>query len=88
MMGGSSLGMAAPSLDAIARGRGAAKQIYALIDRKPLIDAREPGGEQPAKCVGALALQDVHFTYAARPDAPIFRGLTRWWASLAAASRR
>ena len=76
MMGGSSLGMAAPSLDAIARGRGAAKQIYALIDRKPLIDAREPGGEQPAKCVGALALQDVHFTYAARPDAPIFRGLT------------
>jgi ATP-binding cassette subfamily B (MDR/TAP) protein 1 len=76
MMGGSSLGQAAPSLDAIARGRGAAKNIYAVIDRQSAIDARSPDGEQPAACVGALALRDVSFTYSARPDAPIFAGLS------------
>jgi ATP-binding cassette subfamily B (MDR/TAP) protein 1 len=76
MMGGSSLGQAAPSMDAIARGRGAAKQIYQLIDRKPEIDARDTSGDKPASCQGELSLRDVHFTYAARPEAPVFRGLS------------
>ena len=76
MMGGSSLGQAAPSMDAIARGRGAAKQIYAMIDRKSEIDSRDPKGDKPASCKGELALCNVHFTYAARPEAPVFRGLS------------
>ena len=76
MMGGGSLGQAAPSQDAIARGRGAAKQMYAVIDRKHAIDARDPGGQQPAGCVGDLALRDVAFAYPARREVPIFRGVT------------
>jgi ATP-binding cassette subfamily B (MDR/TAP) protein 1 len=76
MMGGSSLGQAAPSLDAIARGRGAATQIYRVIDRQPTIDARAAGGEQPPSCSGELLLDAVSFAYAARPDAPVFCGLS------------
>jgi ABC-type multidrug transport system fused ATPase/permease subunit len=76
MMGGSSLGQAAPSLDAIARGRGAATQIYRVIDRKPTIDARAAGGEQPPSCSGELLLDAVSFAYAARPNALVFRGLS------------
>jgi ABC-type multidrug transport system fused ATPase/permease subunit len=76
LMGGSSMAQAAPSLDAIARGRGAAKKIYTIIDRTSAIDARAPGGEQPATCIGELALRDVTFAYAARPDARIFAGLS------------
>jgi ABC-type multidrug transport system fused ATPase/permease subunit len=75
-MGGSSMAQAAPSLDAIARGRGAAKKIYTIIDRTSAIDARAQGGEQPTECIGELALRDVFFTYAARPDARIFANLS------------
>ena len=75
MMGGSSMGQAAPSLDAIARGRGAAYHIYKMIDRTSAIDARAPGGEQPGSCRGELELRAVSFAYAARLDAPIFSGL-------------
>ena len=63
-------------MDAIARGRGAAKQMYAVIDRRPVIDARDPSGEQPATCEGELALRGVHFAYPSRPEACIFAGLT------------
>lgn len=41
---GSQLGQAAPSIDALARGRGSAFKIFKMIDRKPLIDPSSEEG--------------------------------------------
>ncbi|HLT30748.1 MAG TPA: ABC subfamily B transporter ATP-binding protein, partial [Myxococcaceae bacterium] len=46
----------------------------ALIDRVPEIPVS--GGETPSKVQGALALEDVHFTYPARPDVPVLQGVS------------
>ena len=44
VMGAMSLGQAAPSLSAIAGGRGAAVNIFAVIDREPKIDSLSEEG--------------------------------------------
>ena len=44
VIGAMSLGQAAPSLSAIAGGRGAAVNIFAVIDREPKIDSLSEEG--------------------------------------------
>src|SRR5690606_28351147 len=56
------------------KAAGAAERVFALIDRVPEIPVS--GGETPSKVQGALALEDVHFTYPARPDVPVLQGVS------------
>ncbi|KAK2167989.1 hypothetical protein NP493_1249g00076 [Ridgeia piscesae] len=53
----------------------AAKNIFRLLDRKPLIG--NGGGDYtcPPECRGEVTLDDIEFTYPSRPDAIILRGL-------------
>ena len=75
MISASSLGQLAPCFDAFSRGRSAAATLYSVIDAKPGVDA-DAGGIVPASPpAGALHLDDVSFTYASRPDAPVFTSL-------------
>ena len=76
MMAGSSIGQIAPSVDAFARGKGAAAALYDVIDREPQIDATSEEGETLAAPKGALTLDAVWFTYASRTGNPVFSGLT------------
>lgn len=52
---------------------GAAERIFELIDRQPTIPVR--GGETLEKVEGRIVLHDVTFTYPARPETPVLKGV-------------
>lgn len=54
------------------RAAGASERLFELLDREPRLI---PGTQRPAQVTGAVALQGVHFTYPARPDMQVLRGL-------------
>ena len=56
----------------VAKGKAAAKRVFAIIDRKPLIDSSSEEGGMPAVCKGQIELKDVSFAYPERPDAVVF----------------
>jgi ATP-binding cassette subfamily B (MDR/TAP) protein 1 len=70
-----SLGQAAPSLSALNNGRAAAGKIFAILNRKPLIDASSEEGLRPNEVKGRITLERVTFRYPTRPDAPVFEGV-------------
>ena len=76
MISASSLGQTAPCVDAFKRGCRAAGALFEAIERAPTVtDA--PDAAPPAKPpAGELLFDSVAFTYASRPDAPVFTGLT------------
>lgn len=63
-------------IEATANARGAASKLFATIDRIPPIDSANPGGLKPEKVEGTITLENVQFNYPARPDVPIFKGLS------------
>ncbi|KAG6331124.1 hypothetical protein ID866_7968 [Astraeus odoratus] len=76
MIGSFSLAMMAPEAQAITTGRGAAAKLYATIERVPEIDSADPSGLKPEKVVGKITIEDVHFSYPARQDVPILKGVS------------
>ncbi|XP_068829098.1 phosphatidylcholine translocator ABCB4 isoform X3 [Capricornis sumatraensis] len=75
LIGAFSIGQAAPCIDAFANARGAAYAIFAIIDNDPKIDSFSERGHKPDNIKGNLEFKDVHFSYPARPDVQILKGL-------------
>ena len=76
MISASSLGQTAPCFDAFKRGCRAAASLFEVIERAPTV-TDSPDAAPPAKPpAGELLFDNVAFTYASRPDAPVFTGLT------------
>ncbi|XP_027395686.1 phosphatidylcholine translocator ABCB4-like isoform X4 [Bos indicus x Bos taurus] len=75
LIGAFSIGQAAPCIDAFANARGAANAIFAIIDSDPKIDSFSERGHKPDNIKGNLEFRDVHFSYPARPDVQILKGL-------------
>lgn len=65
--------MAFPDLG---RAQGALQRIFPIIDRKPLIDAADPGGEKLKEVLGELSYEQVTFAYPARPSVIVFHSVT------------
>ena len=55
------------------RALGAAERVFELLDRVPRLPTQ--GGAVPARVEGHLSLESVRFSYPARPDVPVLRGL-------------
>lgn len=56
---------------------GAAARVFELLDREPRIPLEPPGGGRaPAKPTGGLRLSSVRFSYPARPDVEVLKGLS------------
>jgi len=68
-----SLGQAMPNVQAFAKGQAAAYTVFSAIERQSKIDIDDPSGERLETCRGDIELKDVHFSYPARPDVPIFQ---------------
>ncbi|KAJ3406830.1 GTPase-activating protein [Chytridiales sp. JEL 0842] len=77
LIGAFSLGQIAPEMQAIMLGVGAGTKIFYTLNRIPPIDTHNPGGETiPADEVkGNIELKKVVFTYPARPDVKILKGI-------------
>ncbi|KAJ1719603.1 hypothetical protein LPJ53_005663 [Coemansia erecta] len=77
IVGGFSLGNAAPSISAVASARGAAVKVYQVVDRPSPIDAVDTDhGLSAAGISGSIELRSVDFRYPTRPDVPVLRNFS------------
>uniref|UniRef100_A0A7N5K2F0 P-type phospholipid transporter n=1 Tax=Ailuropoda melanoleuca TaxID=9646 RepID=A0A7N5K2F0_AILME len=76
LVGAFSVGQAAPCIDAFANARGAAYAIFNIIDSNPKIDSFSERGHKPDSIKGNVEFNDVHFSYPARANVKILKGLS------------
>ncbi|CAA2979723.1 ABC transporter B family member 11-like [Olea europaea subsp. europaea] len=76
LTGSMSLGQASPCMSAFAAGQAAAFKMFETINRKPEIDAYDTKGKILDDICGDIELRDVYFSYPARPNEEIFKGLS------------
>jgi ATP-binding cassette subfamily B (MDR/TAP) protein 1 len=60
----------------VARGRAAATRVFSIVDRVPVIDNLDDGGEAPLGCEGHLEFDQVRFAYPSRPNLMVFRAFS------------
>ncbi|KAM5303115.1 ATP-dependent translocase ABCB1 isoform 2-T2 [Glossophaga mutica] len=75
LIGAFSIGQTSPSIEAFANARGAAYEVFRIIDHKPSIDSYSNNGHKPDKIKGNLEFKNVHFSYPSRKEAKILKGL-------------
>ncbi|MBV99660.1 Multidrug resistance protein 1, partial [Eschrichtius robustus] len=75
LIGAFSVGQASPSIEAFANARGAAYEIFKIIDNKPSIDSYSESGHKPNNIKGNLEFKNVHFNYPSRNEVKILKGL-------------
>ncbi|KAL2911614.1 hypothetical protein HK105_208915 [Polyrhizophydium stewartii] len=77
LIGAFALGQVAPDVQAFALGRGAGSKIFQTIDRVPSIDPYDASGERIAagSFRGRIELKAAEFTYPARPDVKVLKGV-------------
>lgn len=78
MFGAMQLGQAGPNFNDVATARGAAYQVFQIIDRVPPIDSSSTEGTvlDNASFKGDITFNNVEFFYPSRPDIKILNGLT------------
>ncbi|XP_060052280.1 ATP-dependent translocase ABCB1 isoform X2 [Erinaceus europaeus] len=71
LIGAFSIGQASPSIEAFANARGAAFEIFKIIDNKPSIDSYSKSGHKPDTIKGNLEFRNVHFSYPSRKEVKV-----------------
>ncbi|GAA5842598.1 hypothetical protein JCM9279_003631 [Rhodotorula babjevae] len=71
LIGAFSLAQLAPNLQAISFARGAATEIYATIDRVPIIDSASEEGRKLEHVEGKIELEGIEFIYPSRPGVQV-----------------
>uniref|UniRef100_A0A8C8FDD4 ATP-binding cassette sub-family B member 5 n=1 Tax=Oncorhynchus tshawytscha TaxID=74940 RepID=A0A8C8FDD4_ONCTS len=76
MIGAFSLGQGAPNLEAIAKARGAAYEVYNTIDQVPeVFNSSSKEGHKPDCVKGDIEFKNIHFSYPSRKDVKILQGV-------------
>ncbi|KAL0985500.1 hypothetical protein UPYG_G00157680 [Umbra pygmaea] len=75
MIGAFSLGQAAPNLEAIAKARGAAYEVYGTIDQPRPIDSSSKEGHKLDHVKGDIEFKNIHFTYPSRKEMKVLQGV-------------
>lgn len=70
LQGAQNVGLTAPHMEAISIARASAASVYAVIDRKPIIDIFSTEGTKP-QLSGDMEFKDVYFKYPARSDVQV-----------------
>lgn len=76
IMGAQNLGFSSPHLEAFAIAKGAARSIFAIIDRQTAIDPMGEEGLKPETVRGDIEFENLHFRYPSRPDVKVLKGLS------------
>ncbi|XP_065254501.1 ATP-dependent translocase ABCB1-like [Emys orbicularis] len=69
------LGQGYPHLESVANARGAAYEVYKVINKHRLLDSSAKEGYRPDKLKGEIEFKNIHFSYPSRPDIKILKGL-------------
>ncbi|XP_007644964.1 multidrug resistance protein 2 isoform X1 [Cricetulus griseus] len=75
LFGTFSIGHIAPNIEVFANARGAAYEIFKIIDNEPSIDSFSTQGHKPDSVMGNLEFKNVHFSYPSRSGIKILKGL-------------
>ncbi|KAF6085255.1 ATP binding cassette subfamily B member 1 [Phyllostomus discolor] len=75
LIGAFSIGNTSPSIEAFANARGAAFEVFKIIDHKPNIDSYSNNGHKPDNIKGNLEFKNIHFSYPSRKEIKILKGL-------------
>ncbi|CAG8589114.1 1899_t:CDS:10 [Acaulospora morrowiae] len=75
LIGAISLGHASPNISAIGNSLGAAKNLFSVIDRVPVINSADPSGTKLTKSSvkGRLEFRNIDFYYPSRPDVQVLK---------------
>ncbi|XP_006832349.1 PREDICTED: multidrug resistance protein 1-like [Chrysochloris asiatica] len=69
------IGAAVPHLETFTIARGAAFNVFQVIDKKPTIDNFSTTGSKPEYIEGNVEFKNVTFSYPSRPSIKILKGL-------------
>lgn len=75
LLGTFSIGHLAPNIEAFANARGAAYEIFKIIDNEPSIDNFSTKGHKPDSIMGNLEFNNVYFNYPSRSEVKVLKGL-------------
>lgn len=75
LMGAQEVGNTAPLLDDFATACGAAREIFTIIDRIPIINSCSNDGVIPNSILGDIEFMNVHFQYPSRNNVNVLQGL-------------
>ncbi|CAG8737867.1 278_t:CDS:2, partial [Racocetra fulgida] len=75
IIGSQSIGRAFAYAPDIGKARSASATIVSLLERVPVIDTWNQGGEKVNTIDGHLKFTDVYFHYPTRPNVPVLQGL-------------
>nr|XP_033786800.1 ATP-binding cassette sub-family B member 5 isoform X2 [Geotrypetes seraphini] len=70
------IGQASPHFEAFSIARGAAFNIFKIIDQKPYIDSFAVDGHKLDFVKGTVEFKNVHFCYPSRPDVQVLNDLS------------
>ncbi|XP_038653369.1 ATP-dependent translocase ABCB1-like isoform X2 [Scyliorhinus canicula] len=70
-----SIGQTAPYIEAFSNARGAAFEIYKILNEKSAIDGFSEEGYKPDQIKGIVEFKNVHFNYPSRADVQVLKGL-------------
>ncbi|XP_061676124.1 ATP-dependent translocase ABCB1-like isoform X7 [Syngnathoides biaculeatus] len=76
IFGAIALGQTSPNIQSFSSARGAAHQVYRIIDIKPSIDSYSESGFKPDVITGNIELKNIHFKYPSRPEVKVLNNLS------------
>lgn len=76
LIGTSALTMIAPSVGEFTKAGAAADDVLRMIEREPLIDSTSPEGLKRERIDGELELNNLTFTYPARPTIEVLKNIS------------
>ncbi|XP_044151678.1 ATP-dependent translocase ABCB1-like isoform X3 [Bufo gargarizans] len=75
LLGTVTMGRVLPNIERISNARGAAFEIYTIINKARHIDSGSTEGYKPDKLMGNVEFKNIHFAYPSRPDVQVLKGV-------------
>ena len=76
IIGGFGLSQFGQNMEYLGTAQAAAHSVFEIIDRVPEIDVYSTEGKKLEKIVGTITFKDVKFTYPARPEQEVLKGVS------------
>uniref|UniRef100_A0A3Q2Z3Q5 ATP-binding cassette, sub-family B (MDR/TAP), member 4 n=1 Tax=Hippocampus comes TaxID=109280 RepID=A0A3Q2Z3Q5_HIPCM len=76
IFGAIALGQTSPNIQSFSSARGAAHQVYRIIDNEPSIDSYSESGFKPDSINGNIEFKNICFNYPSRPDVQVLNNMS------------